>query len=94
MGRITHKRVPGFFAPEQHEACDKGSGKTSHVEGWNTKWRQRQSGLVRHSCGVHPKIEDDVVERFFLLVEGHNQQCLKRWQKSHPDYEATMQKSP
>nr|WP_309698088.1 hypothetical protein [Armatimonas sp.] len=24
-----------------------------HSEGWNTKWRQRQSGLVRESCGVH-----------------------------------------
>ena len=41
-----------FFPPEQHEACDKGSGKTSRVEAWNTKWRQRQSGLVRKSCGV------------------------------------------
>ena len=37
---------------EQHRACDKGSGETSHAEAWNTKWRQRQSGLVRRSCGV------------------------------------------
>lgn len=45
----------------QHHPCDKGSGLTSIVgglntkEGLNTKWRQRQSGLVRRSCGVHQK---------------------------------------
>lgn len=54
---------------DQHEICDKGSGKTSKVEALNTKWRQRQSGLVRRSCGVCNRtlaiwegIRDDVSE--------------------------------
>ena len=44
-----------FFGPDQHRAIDKGGGEigeTSVVESLNTKWRQRQSGLVRRSCGV------------------------------------------
>src|SRR5689334_10986375 len=60
-----------FFAAPQHVPCEKGSGQTSVVEGFNTKWRQRQSGLVRRSCGVHTRIEDDVFERFLLLVDTH-----------------------
>jgi len=70
-----------FFSSNQHTACDKGSGKTSHSEGWNTKWRQRQSGLVRRSCGVYVGIETDLVERFLLLVDGHNRQCARRWNR-------------
>ena len=70
-----------FFAAGQHHPCDKGSGQTSQLEGLHTKWRQRQSGLVRHACGVHRKCEDDLIERFFLLVEGHNQQAAKRWER-------------
>ena len=65
----------GFFGPDQHRAIDKGSGEigeTSVVESLNTKWRQRQSGLVRRSCGVSRRIETDLVERFFLLVEQHH----------------------
>jgi IS1 family transposase len=68
-----------FFPASQHQACGKGSGLTSIVEGLNTKWRQRQSGMVRRSCGVHPNIEDDVFERFLLLVDSHNRQCERRW---------------
>ena len=68
-----------FFCQKQHQACDKGSGLTSIAEALNTKWRQRQSGLVRRSCGVHPRIEDDLFERFLLLVESHNRQCQKHW---------------
>jgi len=79
-----------FFADSQHEACDKGSGKTSHCEGWNTKWRQRQSGLVRRSCGVYVGIEDDLAERFLLLVEGHNRQCAQRWNRRHATVTATL----
>jgi IS1 family transposase len=70
-----------FFAEGQHTACDKDSGRTSRVEALNTKWRQRHSGLVRRSCGVHRRIEDDLVERFFLLVDEHNRQCAKRWER-------------
>jgi IS1 family transposase len=79
-----------FFASWQHEACDKGSGKTSHSEGWNTKWRQRQSGLVRRSCGVHVGIEDDLTERFLLLVEGHNRDCARRWNRRHTNETTTQ----
>jgi len=68
-----------FFPEGQHHPCDKGTGLTNHVEGLNTKWRQRQSGLVRRSCGVHRGIEDDLFERFLLLLEGHNRECAKRW---------------
>jgi IS1 family transposase len=65
-----------------HMICDKGSGKTSIVEGLNTKWRQRQSGLVRKSCGVSWRILDDLFERFLILVYRHNQQCLATLQKN------------
>ena len=51
---------------EQHHPCDKGSGLTSIVEGLNTKWRQRQSGLARRACGVHPRMSTDLFERFGL----------------------------
>lgn len=72
---------PRFFPTAQHQACDKGSGKTSLVEGLNTKWRQRQSGFVRRSCGVHPNIEDDLFERLLLLIDSHNHQCEQRWRR-------------
>jgi len=72
-----------FFPPEQHRAVDKDGGEigeTSVVESLNTKWRQRQSGLARRSCGVSRRIENDLVERFFLLVEQHNRACQRRWE--------------
>jgi IS1 family transposase len=68
-----------MLSSEVHTICDKGSGKTSIVEALNTKWRQRQSGLVRKSCGVSWRILDDIVERFLILVEQHNQHCIKKW---------------
>ena len=75
----------GFFESRgragQHTACAKGSGKTSKAEGLNTKWRQRQSGLARRACGTSRRIETDLVERFFLLVEQHNEHCLKQWER-------------
>jgi IS1 family transposase len=61
-----------FFPAEQHRVVDKGSGETSIAESINTKWRQRQSGLVRHCCGASRRITDDLLERAFLLVEQHN----------------------
>jgi IS1 family transposase len=73
-----------FFPAEQHRAMDKGAGgigETSVVESLNTKWRQRQSGLARRSCGVNRRIETDLVERFFLLVEQHNIGCQRRWER-------------
>lgn len=76
-----------FFPEEQHYPCDKGTGLTNRVEGFNTKWRQRQSGLVRRSCGTHRRIEEDLFERFLLLLEAHNRECAMRWsrQQNQPD---------
>ena len=73
-----------FFRPEQHRAIDKGAGEigqTSVVESLNTKWRQRQCGLARRSCGVSRRIENDLVERFFLLVEQHNIIRQRHWER-------------
>ncbi len=78
----------------------------SQREGWNTirdaqarrKWRQpghrrwpsRQSGLVRRSCGVCGRIETDLVERFLLLVDGHNRARARRWNRQQPTGSATL----
>lgn len=70
-----------FFEGTDHTVCDKGSGKTSIAEGMNTKWRQRQSGLVRRSCGVSARMEDDVIERYMILAEKHNRERIDRWNK-------------
>ncbi len=83
-----------FFPEAQHHPCDKGTGLTNRVEGLNTKWRQRQSGLVRRSCGTHRGIEEDLFERFLLLVEGHNRECAKRWSRQQNRTTLTMQLNP
>ncbi|MBC8137524.1 MAG: hypothetical protein H8F28_16705 [Fibrella sp.] len=68
-----------MLSADVHTICDKGNGKTSIVEALNTKWRQRQSGLVRKSCGVSWRIFDDIFERFLILVNQHNRQHIQRW---------------
>jgi len=68
-----------FFAGTDHEACDKGTGKTNRSESTNTKWRQRHSGLVRRSCGVCRRMEDDIADRFMILAEAHNKERIKGW---------------
>lgn len=83
-----------FFPPERHTACDKGSGKTSHTKPWNTKWRQRQSGLVRRSCGVCERIGDDILERFMVLVGQHNRQRADRWNVRQQTTTAATKSSP
>ena len=83
-----------ILPPELHEICDKGSGKTIKVEALNTKWRQRQSGLVRKSCGVWGGISDDISERFLILIDRHNQQCLTTKRKYTKNKQASMQESP
>ncbi len=77
-----------FFSEKQHRACEKGSGETSIIESLNTLWRQRQSGLARRSCGVSRRIETDLVERFFVLVEQHNLHRQTQW---HRHQTATLQ---
>lgn len=59
-----------FFAPWQHRPSDKGSGKTSVIEGLNNKWRNRISGLVRKTvCVRHP---DDLERRLWMVTARHN----------------------
>ncbi len=79
---------------EQHTVCDKGSGKTSVVEALNTLWRQRQCGLARRACGVSWRIVDDLTERFLLLTDQHNRQCLKRWHAAQAGKQPNTQSSP
>ncbi len=79
-----YQAYTSFFPAEQHRAIDKASGQigqTSIVESLNTKWRQRQSGLARRSCGVSRRLETDLVERFFLLVEQHNLTKQRLWER-------------
>ncbi len=83
-----------LFPAEQHHPCDKGSGLTSIVESLNTKWRQRQSGLVRRSCGVHLKMGADLCERFGLLVDAHNRQSARRWQRHQDEAKTATQLNP
>lgn len=64
---------------QQHTVCDKGSGQTSVAEALNTTWRQRQSGLAHRACGVCWRIVDDLTQRFLLLTDQHNRQCLQHW---------------
>lgn len=73
-----------FFYKEQHRALEKGSGEISIVESLNTKWRQRQPGLIHRSCGVSRRIKTDLMERFFLLVEQHNQSCVRKAKQPQP----------
>ena len=92
-GRLSgYATYTSFFPAEQHRAMDKGAGEigeTSVVESLNTKWRQRHSGLARRSCsetrkrvgGASRRIETDLVERFFVLVEQHNLACQRRWER-------------
>jgi IS1 family transposase len=72
-----------FFPASQHQVVGKGSGLTSQVEGHHTKWRQRQSGLVRRSCGVYPGITEDIEERFLILLEQHNNDKARRFRRAH-----------
>ena len=83
-----------FFPEEQHHPCEKGSGLTSCVEGLHTKWRPRQCGLVRRACGVHRKREGDLIERFFLLIEGHNQQAAEQWERQQSQASTATPSSP
>ena len=65
-----------WFEPWQHRPSDKGSGKTSIVEGLNNKWRNRVSGLVRKTVCV--RYMDDLQRRLWVVIEGHNQLRLKQ----------------
>lgn len=68
-----------FFQPWQHRPCDKGSGKTSVVEGLNNKWRNRVAGLVRKTVCVQSLA--DLNKRLWVVTEAHNKLCLKQLEK-------------
>jgi IS1 family transposase len=68
-----------WFASWQHRPSDKGSGKTSIVEGLNNKWRNRISGLVRKSVCV--RYLEDLERRLWLVLHGHNQLCVKQLER-------------
>jgi IS1 family transposase len=68
-----------WFASWQHRPCDKGSGKTSIVEGLNNKWRNRISGLVRKTVCV--RYLEDLQRRLWLVIQGHIQLRLKQLAK-------------
>jgi len=36
------------------------------------------------------QIETDLVERFLLLVDGHNRECARRWNRQQPTRSATL----
>jgi len=65
-----------WFAAWQHRPSDKGSGKTSIIEGLNNKWRNRVSGLVRKTVCV--RYIEDLQRRLWMVIEGHNQLRLKQ----------------
>ncbi len=81
-----YEAYAAFFASWQHRPCEKGSGKTSiveglnveglNVEGLNNKWRNRVSGLVRKTVCV--RYRDDLQRRLWLVIEGHNQLRIKQ----------------
>ena len=68
-----------WFAPWQHRPCDKGSGKTSLVEGLNNKWRSRVPGLVRKTVCVQSL--PDLENRLWMVIHQHNLLCLERIEK-------------
>ena len=68
-----------WLASWQHRPSDKGSGKTSVVEGLNNKWRNRVSGLVRKTVCV--RYLEDLERRLWLVLEKHNQLCLRQIEK-------------
>ena len=71
-----YKAYAKWFAHWQHRPCDKGSGKTSVVEGLNNKWRNRVSGLVRKTVCV--RYINDLQRRLWLVIEAHNQLRIKQ----------------
>lgn len=68
-----------FFKAWQHRPSEKGSGKTSVIEGLNNKWRNRVSGLVRKTVCV--RYLDDLEKRLWLVIAKHNLQQITQLEK-------------
>lgn len=74
-----YEAYAAFFAPWQHRPSEKGSGKTSVIEGLNNKWRNRVAGLVRKTVCVQSL--DDLNKRLWIVLEEHNRLCLRQLEK-------------
>lgn len=74
-----YEAYAAFFRPWQHRPSDKGSGKTSVIEGLNNKWRNRVAGLVRKTVCVQSL--NDLNNRLWIVLEEHNQLCLRQLEK-------------
>lgn len=74
-----YEAYTSFFRAWQHRPCEKGSGKTSVIEGLNNKWRNRVSGLVRKTVCVQSL--SDLDNRLWLVLAEHNLFCLKQLEK-------------
>ena len=83
---LSAQKTPDFyeayvklFRAWQHRPSGKGSGETCLVEGLNNKWRNRVSGLVRKTVCVQSLADLD--KRLWIVLETHNQLCLKQLEK-------------
>jgi len=74
-----YEAYASFFRAWQHRPCEKGSGKTSVIEGLNNKWRNRVAGLVRKTVCVQSL--SDLDNRLWLVLAQHNLFCLKQLEK-------------
>jgi hypothetical protein len=63
----------------QHRPCDKGSGKTSVIEGLNNRWRNCVSGLVRKTVCVQHL--DDLKNRLWLVTARHKLEQIAHLEK-------------
>jgi hypothetical protein len=81
-----------FFPVWQHRISDKRDGRTSRIEGANTLFRARVSGLVRRSCGVCRARVLDVWQRFLLVKHQHNCKCQQRQQSKEREQITTLKR--
>lgn len=52
---------------DKHELCDKGTGETSYIEGFNNIIRQRLGRFVRKTCSFSKKWENhDLIIDWFI----------------------------
>lgn len=55
------------FPRKRHRAVGKDSGKTNHIERFNTPMRQRISRLVRQTLAVSKKLENHIGAIWYFL---------------------------
>jgi IS1 family transposase len=68
-----------WFSSWQHRPCEKGSGKTSVIEGLNNKWRNRVAGLVRKTVPVQHL--PDLERRLSIVLGKHNRDQIRHLEK-------------